>query len=216
MRPDWFPDWTGEIAAIVAGGESVQAADVEALRGRCRVAVVNNAYQLAPWADLLYAADRRWWECHPQAANIGGLKVTPDKDAAKHHRLHRIDLLDQNNPQKDEITLREPGVIGRGGNSGFQVTNLVLQFGVRRILWLGFDCRGGHWHDNHAIPLRNPTPQRLMVWAETFDRQAKILARIGAEIVNCSETSAISAYPRMSVQDALAAWCHDSRREKVA
>lgn len=206
MRPEWFADWTGEVCAIVAGGESVNAEQVASLQGRCRVAVVNNSYTLAPWADLLYAADRRWWDCHPEAAAFKGLKVTPDKDAAKQHRLNLIRLVGDQGPSRDEITIAEPGLVARGGNSAFQLTNIVLQFGVRRILWLGLDCRGKHWHGDHPIPLRNPTPQRLAIWAATFDALATRLRQMGAEVVNCSEMSALQAYPKMSVEAALSRW----------
>jgi hypothetical protein len=212
VRPEWFPDWTGEVAAIVAGGESVTPADVEILRGRCRVVVVNNSYQLAPWADLLYAVDDKWWDAHPAARAFAGLKVSRAGDAAKRYKVHTVNLIGLGEPEKDEFTIETPGLIARGGNSGFQATNLILQFGARRILWLGFDCRGEHWHGKHPTPLRNPTPQRLDTWARTFDAQAARLEAIGAEVVNCSAVSAITAYRKMPVADALDLWgCLDRR-----
>lgn len=203
MRPEWFPDWSGQVAAIVAGGESVTQENVDKLRGRCRVAVVNNSCELAPWADVLYAADRRWWDVHPDGRKFAGLKVTPDADAARQHRLHLIRLIEQNDPAKNDMTIVDLGVIARGGNGGFQLTNLVMQFGVRRILWLGFDCRGDHWHGKHDAPLHNPSLQRLAIWAATFDTQSKRLRRMGVEIINCSDRSALQAYPCMSVESAL-------------
>lgn len=206
MRPEWFPDWRGETVAIVAGGESVNDVDLNMLRGRCRVAVVNNSCELAPWADLLYAADRRWWDVHPEGRHFAGLKVTCDADAAKQHRLHMIQLVNDTGAARDEFTIAEPGLIARGGNSAFQLTNIVMQFGSRRILWLGFDCRGDHWHGKHPMPLRNPTPQRLAIWAATFDAQAKRLRRMGVEVINCSDRSAIQSYPCMSVDAALRHW----------
>lgn len=203
MKPAWFPDWRGQVVAIVAGGESVKAADVEALRGRCRVAVVNNAYQLAPWADVLYAADDRWWDEHPKGRQFAGLKVTPGPVPAKRWGLNLVSLVDPLSPARDDMTIETPGLISRGGNSGHQVTNLVIQFGCREILWLGFDCKGDHWHGRHPIPLRNPKPQRLANWAATFDAQADRLKKLGVRIVNCSSDSAITAYPRMAVGEAL-------------
>jgi hypothetical protein len=203
MRPEWFPDWSDDVAAIIGGGESVNAADVELLRGRCRVAVVNNSYKLAPWADVLYAADDRWWDQHPDARKFAGLKVTPGEQPAKRYGLKLISLTDHREPHKDDMTIETPGLISRGGNGGHQLTNLVIQFGCRKILWLGFDCKGDHWHGRHPIPLRNPTPQRLDLWARTFDAQADRLRQMGVEIVNCSQRSAITAYPKMSVADAM-------------
>jgi len=194
------------VAAIVAGGESVDKADVEVLRGRCRVAVVNNAFQIAPWADVLYAADDRWWEQHQDALKFEGLKVTPGPVVAKRWGLKLVSLVDHLSSEKDDMTIASPGTISRGGNSGHQLTNLVIQFGCRKLLWVGFDCKGDHWHGRHQIPLRNPTSQRLAAWATTFDKQAERLRKMRVEIINCSDRSAITAYPKMPLADAVRLW----------
>ena len=53
--------WVDETAVCIASGPSLTQADVDYVRGKARVIVVNNGYLLAPWADVLYAADARWW-----------------------------------------------------------------------------------------------------------------------------------------------------------
>jgi hypothetical protein len=54
------------------------------------------------------------------------------------------------------------GVVGGGGNSGFQAVNLAAQFGASRIILIGFDMtdRGGkHWYGRNHWPMsNNPTP----------------------------------------------------------
>jgi hypothetical protein len=54
------PVWAGETAVLVASGPSLCPSDVDRVRGRARVIAVNDGYRLAPWADVLYACDRRW------------------------------------------------------------------------------------------------------------------------------------------------------------
>lgn len=207
IAPAWFPDWRGEVCAIVASGESVSQEIVEQVRGRCRVIVVNNNFQIAPWADVLYACDGTWWQKYPDALQFAGLKVTQDFAAAKHHKLNLVKLLDEK-PEQSRISVATKGVLARGGNGGFQAINLAVQFGATKQIWLGFDFCGEHWHGKHE-GLLNPRPKTMERWAETLDAQAPILASLGVEVVNCSEISILRGYPKVSVAEALAKFCRD-------
>lgn len=202
--PGWFPDWSSDVCAIVASGPSVTREDVETLKDRCRVAVVNNNHQLAPWADLLYAADGKWWGHYKAASCFDGLKVTSDAAAATAHRLHHVVLLGDIDTDHDRIDVARPGWIARGGNSAFQLVNIVTQLGVKKQIWIGFDFLGSHWHDNHPDPLKNPRPHTLEKWCKRLDAQAPILSGLGVEVINASAQSALSAYRKMPLADALA------------
>ena len=57
--------WPGEPFLICGAGPSLCADDLAVWRAaqpRPRLIVINNAYQLAPDADVLYAADAQWWQ----------------------------------------------------------------------------------------------------------------------------------------------------------
>ncbi|MFN4176430.1 hypothetical protein [Phenylobacterium sp.] len=98
-------------------------------------------------------------------------------------------------------------MLGFGGNSGFHAVNLAVQLGVRRIVLVGFDMSladGVHWHGAHDARLNNPTAQSLARWAGVLDRQALRLAQLGVEVLNASPVSALAAYPKVSLEDALA------------
>lgn len=217
-KPAWFPDWSGEICAIVASGPSITPDMVSSLRGRCCVAVVNNNYQLAPWADLLYAADLRWWDVHKGVKEFGGLKVMPTvhnlaspdgraaANAASKYGLNLVTVLGETDTDVDRIVVDVPGVIARGGNSAFQAVNLVTQFGCRRQIWVGFDFTGDHWHGEHPPPLKNPRQRTLDKWCRRFDDQAKTLRRLGVEVVNLSPASMLTAYPKLTFEQAMARW----------
>lgn len=92
-----------------------------------------------------------------------------------------------------------------GGNSGAQAVGLALLFGAARVLLLGFDMKHNgdkiHWHGSHGKGLNNPRARSLMAWVIGFD----ILAREvrGAEIINCSRETAITAFPRAPLQECL-------------
>lgn len=203
IAPDWYPDWRGEIVAVVAGGASAAVAPLDTLRGRCRVILVNNGYQLAGWADVLYAADGAWWGVHPAARAFAGMKVTAHRGAAASHRLRFVEVLDGDKPGGHILSMT-PGVLGHGGHSGFQAINLAVQFGGRRLLLIGFDFCGDHWHPQHEPPLRNAAPRRLERWRERLDEMAQAFAGLGVEMLNCSPGSALTAYRRASIEEALA------------
>jgi hypothetical protein len=205
-KPDWFPDWTGATSAIVASGPSAVRQPFHLLQERrhIKVAAVNTSFQLVPWADMLYACDAKWWEVYKGAPDFKGLKVTYEKEAvAKYPELKRVDVARFGN----ELLLATPGLVGAGGNSGFQCLNLHVQFGVKRILLIGFDMRlesGCHWHPRHPYPLSNPDAcSNIPRWRKSLDGAAKKLAENGVQVINCSMLSDLRAYPKMSLEKAL-------------
>lgn len=103
----------------------------------------------------------------------------------------------------------EPGLVGSGGNSGFQATNIVAQFGANRILLVGFDMHtasGVHWHGPHGKNLINPSDVNLTRWRRVLDRAAETLRRLGIDVVNASPESALNAYPKMTIDQAMTRW----------
>jgi hypothetical protein len=201
---DWVPDWRGETVAVVASGESATQEHVDRLRGRCKVIVVNNNYQRAPWADLLYAADTGWWEHHRKdALQFAGLKVTPSRDFALHHKLHLVELIKDGPLEASQFVMDPKGTLGRGGHGGFQAFNLAAQTKPRLLLLLGLDLKGEHWHGRHPSPLRNPWESKMANWAKIIDAQAPILAEHGIEVVNCSAVSMLQAYPKRPIETVL-------------
>lgn len=198
VKPAWCPDWSGGVAAIVAAGASAVDADFALLRGRCRVIVVNRSCELVPWADALYVADGRFWENSPAARSFVGLRITAHRDAARAYKLQFVTVSGEH-----RFLIESAGTIGHGGHSGFQAINLAVQFGARRILLIGFDLCGEHWHERHAPPLRDPRPQTLDKWRRRLDGQADRLAELGVDVVNCSLASALTRYQKLPLPEAL-------------
>lgn len=98
------------------------------------------------------------------------------------------------------------GVLGAGGNSGFQALNLTVQTGAARIALVGFDMHlagGVHWHGRHSGGLNNPIPSTVAGWRAGLDAAAPKLAALGVEVVNCSDQSALQAYRRQSLEEFL-------------
>lgn len=204
-RPDWYLDWRGEDCLIVASGPSAPSQPIDLAQHRCRVIVINNSWKLAPWADVLYASDLNWWQ-----SGIGrdfkGLKVS----RSLYEGVHKVELKDQSLPDRDHVEFNTMGTLGAGGTSAFQAMNLAIQFGSKRIAFVGLDARtdlGRHWHGDHGGRLGNPTRRTAAVWRDNFDAAAPQLAAAGISVTNCSSVSAITAYPKMELEEWLGLDC---------
>lgn len=103
--------------------------------------------------------------------------------------------------------MSEFGTIGWGGNGGFHALNLAVQFGVKKIILIGYDMRldlGVHWHGPHPEKMGNPTDGNVARWRRVIDEAALTLEGLEIEVVNCSEISALKSYPKMNLERALA------------
>ncbi len=198
MKPKWFPNWHDYICIIVASGPSANDIDLRRMIGKARFVVVNNSWRLAPWADFLFAADYRWWEGSCGCIEFKGWKVTTDRRAAETWSLLRLVTL-----LADDRLQLEDGIVGWGGNSGFQALNMVVHFGCEKIILVGFDCtikQGLHWHSPYP-GANNPNPSKTLRWKRSLDGASVILDNIGVKVINCSMISTLKKYKKMSLDD---------------
>lgn len=213
VRPDWWPDWQDRYVAVVGGGASVKRDEVDMLQGRLPVVVINESYQLAPWADVLYSCDHHWWRLRNSLLkNFAGLKVTQDPVAVREFpELKKLNLRESRPGEVvDYFLMDEYGEIGSGRSSGFQVINWLAQMSVRGMALLGYDACNVkdriHWHGRHPDQLNNPTNDTFIKWKLWLENAAPKLRELDIEVVNCSMQSAIGYFPRHSVEDALTRW----------
>ncbi len=200
---DWFPDWAGQTCIIVASGPSAKQTPIAEAKGLARFIAVNNSWELAPWADALYACDYRWWDQNKSATKFGGLKISQD---VKCNRFPDIQII-RTIRGRNELVLEPKGSVGWGGNGGFHSLNLAVQFGAKRIILVGFDMHqraGIHWHGKHRGNLTNPNERALENWRLVLDKCAPRLKALGIEVFNASETSALKAYPKVKFSDLFA------------
>lgn len=140
---------------------------------------------MAPWADALYAMDRAWWREHVAEvrATFRGALWAPFSGMPGIKRLR----FDRPTPR----------------NSGAGAVAMAAQFGAERIVLLGYDAQktGGraHWHDDHPKGLGNAGT--VAKWPEQFRRIVGSLR--GAQVVNASRATALTCFPRASLEDAL-------------
>lgn len=184
--------WPGRTVAVLASGPSMTPAAAAAVAGLPRI-VVNNTFRLAADADILYAADAAWWEQHPDAHAFGGLKVScePVRGVEQIGRAGRIGYVD------------DAAAVHTFGNSGAQAIQIAAKAGAARILLLGFDFRGNHWHGMHPHPLRNTLPELFPAWAHGMRVLAAELQRRGVEVLNCTPHSALDCFARAELAEVL-------------
>ncbi len=163
--------------------------------------VVNNAYQLAPWASWLYACDQNWWDeyAHDVANTFQGELWTNARRAAAELGINRIDIAAP--PERFAGLSTKPGVIHGGWNGGYQAINLALHFGAKRIVLLGYDLHGTHFFGEYSNPLLARHSRDFKQWMASFKTIDP--AHYGVEIINCTPGSALTHFPQMALQDAL-------------
>jgi hypothetical protein len=170
------------------------------------VVAVNRSWELVPWADALYACDMGFWLQYRDAyRTFAGLKLSQSEEACRTFPgILRLVLATTAKGAHVHAPVREPvGTIASGRNSGFQALNWVAQLDPRRIVLVGFDMRGRHWHPDHGGTLRNPRRDMMAKWARAFDDAAPVYREWGIEILNASRSSAIRAFPAVNLDELL-------------
>lgn len=188
--------WKGEPAFILGGGPSLPVGRINALRGHGRVIAVNNAYEIAPWADLLYFADVGWFRWNKD--NLAGF---PGLEKVTRQKLPRNDMnIGLVRHDKVSALSRDPGAVA-GHCGGANAINLAFLHGADPIVLLGFDMRHGNWHDRHQ------RKAAAGVYVEKFipaiERMATELEREGVAVLNATPGSALRCFPVVTLDDVL-------------
>ncbi len=200
-------EWIGETVVCVGGGESLTDSQVTQIiwaRRICRIRIigVNNAYEKFQNAlDVLYAADYRWWSWHwDSAKDLLCRKVTVDI-AAKREWPELLYLKPTEEPKTHTLEGfdPDPSHLRTGKNGGYQAIHLAAHFGAKRILLIGYDQKGGPWHEPHRVEGENIFGLCERFWPTL----AAVMTARGVEVFNCSPGSALDAFPMADLEDVL-------------
>lgn len=194
--------WPGSTIVCLGTGPSLCQSDVDACRGRARVIAIKDAIRLAPWADVLYGAgadSSQWWQRkdnRPLIEGFTGLKFSLDEQAKA------VSTVLQFGPMDGLST--DPTKLALGHHSGYQAVNLAVLLGAARVLLLGYDLKPDAQGRDHFFgkhPRGNTPTYSLMAG---FDSMVAPLRALGVSVVNCSRDTALTTFPRLSLQEALA------------
>jgi len=177
---------------------------VGAARRACnlRVIAINDTYALAPWADVLYAPDEKWWGWHGDHVSrvYHGLKYTLATDGP----AEAAGALRLNFRSGGGLT-DDPTTVMTGGHSGPQAINLSVHLGAARVVLLGYDLQAApsngsdHYFGAHPDCSRVPYESQRDVYTSLV---APLHAQ-GITIVNATRATAITAIPRVRLEDVL-------------
>lgn len=179
--------WEGRKVAVLASGPSLIRGDALLVRNSGFITiVVNNAWEVAPWYDVLYAGDTRWWKVYGDTVEGNGKRVSRSSYAHKRYgaKVARTHL-------------------GPDYNSGELAIEYACLKKPKLIVLLGFDCsiaNGLHFHGPHQRT-PNPNKSRCLRWKEQFERIPKKYP--DAPIVNCSRYTELDCFPQADLMDVL-------------
>jgi hypothetical protein len=179
------------------------------LRGRAKVIAIKENVNLCPWADMVYGCDAAWWRFRRGLPEFKGLKVTwagsnltadyPDLKTVTIPPCKRLVWTDQFQFEK--------GVVGAGGNSGFQALNIACWLSDAPKILIGFDMHdqsGKHWYGRNNWPMsNNPDRTNFEKWIGSFSRAAPLIAAKGIQVFNTCQNSALKCFPFKTIEQAL-------------
>ena len=190
--------WPGSHVVIMASGPSMCSEDAGFVqRSGLRSITVNSTWQLAPWADAHYSSDADWW-----VENLQEMRHRARGEFWSGHPGGVAHDVRQCPYRKGARGLyKPPGAIAWGGNSGYCAIGLAYQFGARRIILLGYDQQGDHWHPEHPLKIRKPA--NFPMWAERFGELARDCEAAGVEVINASRETSLTCFRRATLTEAL-------------
>jgi len=194
--------WPGETIVCIGSGPSLTPADVDAVRGRARVIVINDAVHAAQWADVLYSSDQLWWSRAKGAPAFHGLKcgIAPRKQHVGRlfPKFDDIHVLRNTGPLGIET---DPSGLRHGKHSGYAALNLALHLGAARILLLGYNMgpvdRRVHFNGAPGVG------SNYARFARSYDSAVGPLKALGVTVINCTPRSHLKCFPMADVRDAL-------------
>lgn len=202
--------WPGETVICIASGPSLTQEDVASVRGNARVIAVNDGIRWSKeFADVLYSSDRNFWPHYKGMPDFHGLKFGLGSNVGMRNPfpgLPDIQVLRYTGVEGLEL---EPDGLRCGRNSGAAAIGLAMHLGAVRVLLLGYDCGRGssgqaHFFGDHPVGLNTTSQAMFDKFRRMFDTLVEPLSEAGVEVINCSRETALTAFPRMPLEDALA------------
>lgn len=198
--------WPNATIVCLASGPSLTQDDCDYVRGKARVIAINDAVRLAPWADVLYSSDARWWAEY--RGTFGGLKygIEQGRGFGRPASVRHPDLKVLRLGGHSGLELAPDG-LRSGKNSGAAAINLAMHLGASRIILLGYAMSlvngRRHFFDESSAPPRQHSSYSM--FCQMFERMVTPLESAGVEVINCTEPTALTCFRRAALRDVLPA-----------
>lgn len=192
-------DWVDECCFVLCGGESVQAQRrlIPQLRGR--VIAVKEAVLLRPDADVLFFAGEK-----PEVIAPPLLPLFRGEHVVVRGKGHPV--FPSNSKRIGRTATHEewsadPAAVA-GFDAGTSAINLAILRGVKTVVLVGYDMRGGRWFSGeHPHPLPVIPEQHFIRHLAPLPALAEDAKRKGVRIVNCSPISRVTCFERQPLEE---------------
>ena len=199
--------WQGATVVCIATGPSLTQQQVDRTQSGIdrdgnpvHVIAVSDGYRFAPWADVCYFADAKWWKWHrekPEFVRFRGAKCTIFSSG---NGVDDADVFILRKAGTEGLSLT-PTAICTGSNSGYQGINIAALSGARRIVLIGYDARRGADGRRHSFgdhPDKTEPPYETII--ARFRTLVKPAADAGIEILNATPGSAIPCFRKVEFE----------------
>jgi hypothetical protein len=188
---------------LIGGGPSAADLDTTKLGEGTRVAVNDAAFHKP--ADLFFSNDHNY--ARERLADILALGIPVHLSVFQRNHVQfagqPVEIWRRTysaTPDRNAGCLSS-GPYGTPGCSGYVALNLAAQLGASRIVLFGYDFQANYCYffDGSPFPRKD-----ISGVVRSFDAVAKHYRQRGIEVINANPDSAITGFPRMSHEDAIA------------
>lgn len=211
------PSWKGQTFCCIAGGASLSQGQVDLVRDAgIKTIAINDAYLLAPWADICFFADFEWWGWQTNGIAKPGFTAEQVRERFASFVGQKCSVSNSGSGITDPAVhfLKTSGDLGlsldprslyTGRNSGWMAINLAVHAGGKTGLLLGYDLHGvpgkSHWFGEHP---RKPVAQEVYdKYRMAFAMGENPLKNAGVRIINCTPGSMLNSFEKMDLAAAL-------------
>lgn len=171
---------------------------------------VNAAFLIGNWIDVMIFGDSNFYFSYRlEMAKYHNIKVScnPNMHSGK-QGVYGLKYVPRNGNHPMGLSEKK-NHISWNHNTGAAAINLAYHFGVKRILLLGFDMKLSdtdkqHWHG--LYPSAKRTGKRNLPFhrhLQSYTPLSNDAQRLGIEILNVNENSAIGQFPKVKLNDVL-------------
>lgn len=200
----WFKDQT---VFVLASGPSLTQEVCDRIKGRNAI-VVNASFKKAPWAKVWYFTDGHIYEKYrDEVASWPGEVVCMSKLAKQELNKQIKRVRGEGDPTSPGIEFPTIGhhSIRQGRSSGHTAVSLAIAMGANRVPLVGFDMRFVEGREHHHSEYHGPRDAMLYEreFVPGFQGWNAAGLRAGVEIVNCTQDSAVTEFPMVSLEEVL-------------
>lgn len=206
-------DWSGFSCYIIGGGPSLSGFDFNRLKGKITIGI-NRSFEFFE-STILYFMDYEFYRTVTDGGEyskkvlgkwnsfngeiVGISSFSPTLNFGNEVSLVRRRL----SPAIDYNL--DAGIYG-GSCSGVGALMLAAQLGAENIYLLGMDLQASetiHWHSGYNNQDHYAFNARCKEYIKDFERTVPVLRMRGIKVFNCSPQSALSCFPKISLDEAL-------------